>query len=87
MVKNEVVVAQYLQVTNGCKSSAWSGQSGAVLIVIADLLSCIYIFEWKLSITLHIEQEHRPAQSFLVQLSVSECNLTGTAMTEENFHY
>lgn len=87
MVKNEVVVAQYLQVTNGCKSSAWSSQSGAVLIVIADLLSGIYIFEWKLSITLHIEQKRRPAQSFLVQLSVSECNLTGTAMTEENFHY
>jgi hypothetical protein len=76
-----------LQVTNGCKSSAWSGQSGAVLIVIADLLFGIYIFEWELSITLHIEQERRSAQSFLVQLSVSECNLTATAVTEENFHY
>jgi hypothetical protein len=76
-----------LQVTNGFKSSAWSGHSGAVLIVIADLLSGIYISEWKLSTTLRIEQEHRPAQSFLVQLSVSECNLTGTTVTEENFHY
>jgi hypothetical protein len=86
-VKNEVVFAHYLQVTNGCKSSASSGQSDAVLIVIADLLSGIYIFEWKLSINSHIERERRPTHSFLVQLSVSECNLTGAAVTEGNVHY
>jgi hypothetical protein len=51
------------QRANSCKFAVWSGQSSAVLTVIADLQSRIYIFEWKLSTTLHIERECCPAQS------------------------
>jgi hypothetical protein len=86
-VKNEAVLSHCSHVANGSKSSASSAQSAAVPTVIADLLSRIYIFEWTLSIILNIERERRPEQSFLVQQSVSECNMTGPAVAEENFRY